>query len=92
MFYSTQGHDVGPIAEIFGSAGEHFGGVQLGGADDFPQERGFFLVGLDQDEMGCRSPDFYRQAGQAGSGAHIHEARGLGLRRCRDEQMPRCEY
>lgn len=44
---------------------------QCKGADDFAEEGGLFLVGLDQGEFDVRGPEFERDAGESGAGAQV---------------------
>src|SRR5260370_33092288 len=64
--------------DIEGSQGEGFGADvlyidvrQCKGAGDFAEEGGFLLVGFDQREGDLRSPEFYGDAGEASTGAHV---------------------
>jgi len=82
----AQGDDVGEAgAEILGAAGEYIDVGQCKGADDFAEKRGFLVAGFDQRKMNGWSPEFNGQAGKAGAGAHVYDARWAGSRGSREE-------
>jgi len=56
---------------------------QCKGSDDFAEESGFFVIRFDKCDGDAGSPDFYRDAREAGSGAKVSEANRTSHRRRR---------
>ena len=51
--------------------GEYIDVRQCKGANDFPKEGGFLLVGFDEGEVDERGPDLDGQSGESGAGTEI---------------------
>src|ERR1700740_923053 len=67
----AEGDYVEGLADVFGSRGEYIDVRQCKGADDFAEEGGFFVAGLDQGQGDLRGPEFDRDAGESGAGADV---------------------
>jgi hypothetical protein len=59
------------LKKLLGAAGEYIDVRQCKGAEDFAEERGLFLIGLDQGEADWRGPEFDGDAGESGAGTEV---------------------
>jgi hypothetical protein len=70
-FDGAEGDYVEGGAEGFGACALYIDVRQCKSAGDFAQEGGLLVIGLDQSEGDVGSPEFEREAGESGAGAHI---------------------
>ena len=62
--------------EVFCAAGKYIDVRQCKSPDDLAQEGRLLVIRFDQCEVNFRSPDFQRQAGEAGSGTYVEDTWG----------------
>ena len=62
--------------EVFCAAGKYIDVRQCERPDDLAQEGRLLVIRFDQCEVNFRSPDFQRQAGEAGSGTYVEDTWG----------------
>jgi hypothetical protein len=55
-------------------------------ASHFPKERGFLVVGLNERQGYVRSPEFYRNSREAGTGSNVDDAQSKAWLRLRAER------
>jgi len=61
------------ISDGFGTAGHYIDVHQCKSAGHFAEECGFLVVGLDQDELDRRGPEFERNGRESGAGADVED-------------------
>ena len=67
----AQGDDIECLSDIFGAGVLYIDICQCNRAGDFAEEGGLLMVGFDEREGDVRSPEFYRNSGEAGAGTEV---------------------